>query len=194
VLTWYQSKVNNLIILLHWRAAVSSWPPAGPLHTVTSAPSRLPLDRKETPTRTIDPTRQETGQPAPRTHPSQSRAVSRTRFHFQTNHRTHSCLPTSWTRPPPTDAAVVEDLRLRLADTEARLERARAREADLSRRLAEMKRFVSVMEILETYLKRRFLRQQHLSLLVQQWSRHHHHRLEPNQTEKKKKNPTWLIR
>ncbi|CAL5323742.1 unnamed protein product [Camellia sinensis] len=66
----------------------------------------------------------------------------------------------SWTRPPPTDAAVVEDLRLRLADTEARLERARAREADLSRRLDEMKRFVSVMEILETYLKRRFLRQQ----------------------------------
>ncbi|KAL7230575.1 hypothetical protein ACSBR2_008948 [Camellia fascicularis] len=70
-------------------------------------------------------------------------------------------ITTSWTRPPPTDAAVVEDLRLRLADTEARLERARAREADLSRRLDEMKRFVSVMEILETYLKRRFLRQQH---------------------------------
>ncbi|GMP25834.1 hypothetical protein CsSME_00002511 [Camellia sinensis var. sinensis] len=69
-------------------------------------------------------------------------------------------ITTSWTRPPPTDAAVVEDLRLRLADTEARLERARAREADLSRRLDEMKRFVSVMEILETYLKRRFLRQQ----------------------------------
>ncbi|CAL5360227.1 unnamed protein product [Camellia sinensis] len=157
--------------MLHWRAAVSPWPPAGPLHTVTSAPSRLPLDRKETPTRTIDPTRQEPGQPAPRTHPSPSRAVSRTRFHFQTNHRPQSCLPTSWTRPPPTDAAVVEDLRLRLADTEARLERARAREADLSRHLAEMKRFVSVMEILETYLKRRFLRQQHDVARLLPWTR-----------------------
>ncbi|KAG5529607.1 hypothetical protein RHGRI_030104 [Rhododendron griersonianum] len=56
-------------------------------------------------------------------------------------------------------AAAVDDLRDRLAETEARLERARAREAELSRRLDEMKRFVSVMEILETYLKRRFLEQ-----------------------------------
>lgn len=58
------------------------------------------------------------------------------------------------------NAVVVEDLRGRLAETEARLERARAREAELSRRLDEMKRFVSVMEILETYLKRRFREQQ----------------------------------
>ncbi|XP_058184996.1 protein SKIP34 [Rhododendron vialii] len=60
---------------------------------------------------------------------------------------------------PRTAAAAVDDLRDRLAETEARLERARAREAELSRRLDEMKRFVSVMEILETYLKRRFLEQ-----------------------------------
>ncbi|EEF28425.1 protein SKIP34 [Ricinus communis] len=58
------------------------------------------------------------------------------------------------------NASVVEDLRDRLAETEARLERARAREAELSRRLEEMKRFVSVMEILETYLKRRYREQQ----------------------------------
>lgn len=64
------------------------------------------------------------------------------------------------TRPATDNAAVVEDLRGRLAETEARLARARAREADLSRRLEEMKRFVSVMEILETYLKRRFIEQQ----------------------------------
>ncbi|XP_059644123.1 protein SKIP34 [Cornus florida] len=69
-------------------------------------------------------------------------------------------------RPPANENAVVEDLRGRLAETEARLERARAREADLSRRLEEMKRFVSVMEILETYLKRRLLEQQeHVSRL-----------------------------
>ncbi|EXC35467.1 hypothetical protein L484_026774 [Morus notabilis] len=58
------------------------------------------------------------------------------------------------------NAAVVENLRGRLAETEERLARARAREAELSRRLEEMKRFVSVMEILETYLKRRFREQQ----------------------------------
>lgn len=58
------------------------------------------------------------------------------------------------------DAVVVEHLRGRLAETEDRLARARAREAELSRRLEEMKRFVSVMEILETYLKRRFREQQ----------------------------------
>ncbi|KAJ8771233.1 hypothetical protein K2173_026118 [Erythroxylum novogranatense] len=57
------------------------------------------------------------------------------------------------------NALVVEELRGRLAQTEARLERARAREADLSRRLQEMKRFVSVMEILESYLKTRYLEQ-----------------------------------
>ncbi|KAK6923273.1 hypothetical protein RJ641_011577 [Dillenia turbinata] len=60
------------------------------------------------------------------------------------------------------NAEAVEDLRVRLADTEVRLQRARAREAELSRRLEEMKRFVSVMEILESYLKRRFLEQRDL--------------------------------
>ncbi|XP_057541519.1 protein SKIP34 [Amaranthus tricolor] len=59
-------------------------------------------------------------------------------------------------------AALVENLTLRLADTELRLQRARAREAELSRQLLEMKRFVSVMEILESYLKRRFREQQDL--------------------------------
>ncbi|KAL8472235.1 hypothetical protein ACS0TY_029449 [Phlomoides rotata] len=54
----------------------------------------------------------------------------------------------------------VENLRDRLAETEARLERARAREAELSRRLDEMKKFVRVMEILETYLRRRYAEQQ----------------------------------
>ncbi|XP_044469591.1 protein SKIP34 [Mangifera indica] len=58
------------------------------------------------------------------------------------------------------NALAVEELRGRLAETEARLERARAREAELSRRLEEMKRFVLVMEILETFLKRRFREQQ----------------------------------
>ncbi|KAL8507446.1 hypothetical protein ACS0TY_018116 [Phlomoides rotata] len=42
----------------------------------------------------------------------------------------------------------VENLRDRLAETEARLERARAREAELSHRLDEMKKFMHVMEIL----------------------------------------------
>lgn len=55
---------------------------------------------------------------------------------------------------------VLENLRGRLVETEARLQRARAREAELSRRIEEMKRFVSVMEILETYLKRRMREQQ----------------------------------
>ncbi|GAB4847214.1 hypothetical protein Ancab_026223 [Ancistrocladus abbreviatus] len=58
--------------------------------------------------------------------------------------------------------ALMVSLRGRLADTEVRLERARAREAELSRRLEEMKRFVSVMEILENYLKRRYREQQEL--------------------------------
>ncbi|KAL6993217.1 hypothetical protein U1Q18_011332 [Sarracenia purpurea var. burkii] len=60
-------------------------------------------------------------------------------------------------RTAATDAVLVQDLRNRLAETESRLERARAREAALNRRLEEMKRFVSVMEILETYLKRCFV-------------------------------------
>lgn len=55
---------------------------------------------------------------------------------------------------------VLENLRGRLVETEARLQRARAREAELSRRIEEMKRFVSVMEILETYLKGRMHEQQ----------------------------------
>ncbi|KAK7317684.1 hypothetical protein RJT34_02116 [Clitoria ternatea] len=63
-------------------------------------------------------------------------------------------------------SAVVEDLRDRLAETEVRLARARAREAALSRRLHQMKRFVSVMEILEDYLKRRYnLQQRHVASL-----------------------------
>ncbi|XP_019058817.1 PREDICTED: protein SKIP34-like [Tarenaya hassleriana] len=61
--------------------------------------------------------------------------------------------------PDGEEESIVEDLRDRLAETEARLRRSRAREAELSRRLDEMKRFVSVMEILETYLKRRFQEQ-----------------------------------
>ncbi|XVF17369.1 hypothetical protein REPUB_Repub10bG0115400 [Reevesia pubescens] len=57
-------------------------------------------------------------------------------------------------------ALVVDTLRDRLAETEARLERARTREVELTRRLEEMKRFVSVMEILESYLKQQFREQQ----------------------------------
>ncbi|WJX87718.1 hypothetical protein P8452_69876 [Trifolium repens] len=64
-------------------------------------------------------------------------------------------------------ASVLENLRDRLADTEARLARARAREAQLTRRLHEMKRFLSVMEILESYLKRRYrLQQQRFARLL----------------------------
>ncbi|KAK2354705.1 hypothetical protein QL285_092190 [Trifolium repens] len=64
-------------------------------------------------------------------------------------------------------ASVLENLRDRLADTEARLARARAREAQLTRRLHEMKRFLSVMEILEGYLKRRYrLQQQRFARLL----------------------------
>ncbi|GKV39377.1 hypothetical protein SLEP1_g47156 [Rubroshorea leprosula] len=54
------------------------------------------------------------------------------------------------------NAVVVEDLLRRLAENEARLQQARSREAELSRKLEEMKRFLSVIEILESYLKRRF--------------------------------------
>ncbi|KAJ0242037.1 Protein SKIP34 [Hirschfeldia incana] len=57
------------------------------------------------------------------------------------------------------DTVVVDGLRDRLAETEARLRRARAREAELSRRLEQMKRFVSVMEIMEAFLERRFQEQ-----------------------------------
>lgn len=64
------------------------------------------------------------------------------------------------------NAVVVENLRDRLAETEARLERARAREAELSRQLEEMKRYVCVMEILECYLKRRYREQQVRTLAV----------------------------
>ncbi|XP_057422368.1 protein SKIP34 [Lotus japonicus] len=59
-----------------------------------------------------------------------------------------------------TSSAAVDDLRGRLADTEARLARARAREAELTHRLHQMRRFLSVMEILEDYLKRRYHQQQ----------------------------------
>ncbi|KAI3462137.1 hypothetical protein Pfo_018800 [Paulownia fortunei] len=58
------------------------------------------------------------------------------------------------------NTVVVENLRDRLAETEARLERARSREAELSRRLDEMKKFVHVMDILETYLRRQYREQQ----------------------------------
>ncbi|MFS7944564.1 hypothetical protein Hanom_Chr06g00513691 [Helianthus anomalus] len=60
--------------------------------------------------------------------------------------------------PPLTDVntEVVENLRLRLAETE-RLRRAGAREAELGKKLVEMKRSVSVMEIHESYLKRGFV-------------------------------------
>lgn len=64
-------------------------------------------------------------------------------------------------------APVLEHLRDRLADTQARLARARDREAQLTRRLQEMKRFLSVMEILEDYLKRRYrLQQQRVARLL----------------------------
>lgn len=59
-------------------------------------------------------------------------------------------------------AALVETLRGRLAETELGLQRARAREANLSRQLLEAKRFVSVMEVLESYLERRYREQQDL--------------------------------
>ncbi|XP_022893847.1 protein SKIP34 [Olea europaea var. sylvestris] len=58
------------------------------------------------------------------------------------------------------NALAVENMRDRLAETEARLEQARAREAELSRQLEEMKKFVCVMEILEKYLRRRYTEQQ----------------------------------
>ncbi|CAM8989416.1 hypothetical protein QQ045_009594 [Rhodiola kirilowii] len=63
-------------------------------------------------------------------------------------------------REPGAESIGVLTLRLRLAETQARLARARAREAELSRRLEEMKRFVSVMDIIEGYLRRRYIEQQ----------------------------------
>ncbi|XP_019094296.1 PREDICTED: protein SKIP34-like [Camelina sativa] len=65
----------------------------------------------------------------------------------------------SYDREEEEEDSVVDDLRDRLAETEARLRRARAREAELSRRLEHMKRFVSVMEIIETFLERRYQEQ-----------------------------------
>ncbi|CAI9111433.1 OLC1v1011654C1 [Oldenlandia corymbosa var. corymbosa] len=77
------------------------------------------------------------------------RLPSREDFSFTT--------PTVPEPPPVNDTVVLIDgIFNRLAETEARLERARAREAELIRRLEEMRRLVSVMEILETYLKRRY--------------------------------------
>ncbi|OIT28837.1 PREDICTED: protein SKIP34 [Nicotiana attenuata] len=73
---------------------------------------------------------------------------------------------TRTTPPANENTVVVNNLRDRLAETEARLERARAREAELSRQLEEMKRFVCVMEILECYLKRRYSEQQVKTLAV----------------------------
>lgn len=57
------------------------------------------------------------------------------------------------TRPRP---AVVQNLRERLAEVNERLEQARARKAELTRQLEEMKKFVGVMEILESYIERQF--------------------------------------
>ncbi|KAL3630453.1 hypothetical protein CASFOL_023437 [Castilleja foliolosa] len=58
------------------------------------------------------------------------------------------------------NTTVIENLSDRIAEMEVRLERARAREAEMSRRLEEMKKFVNVMDILETYLRRRYKEQQ----------------------------------
>ncbi|KEH20120.1 hypothetical protein MtrunA17_Chr8g0367371 [Medicago truncatula] len=78
----------------------------------------------------------------------------------------HPSFPSS-TTVTDNSSSVLENLRLRLADTEARLAQARAREALLARQLLEMKRFLSVMEILEGYLKRRYrLQQQRVARLL----------------------------
>ncbi|KAK2973494.1 hypothetical protein RJ640_020156 [Escallonia rubra] len=50
--------------------------------------------------------------------------------------------------------AVAQLYRIRLAEAEARLQRARAREAEINRLIKELRRFVSVMEILDAYLNR----------------------------------------
>ncbi|KAK9112926.1 hypothetical protein Scep_020445 [Stephania cephalantha] len=49
----------------------------------------------------------------------------------------------------------IERLRVQLAETEAQLARVRAREAELTRRLKHMRRFLSVMEILKSFLTER---------------------------------------
>ncbi|KAK3007815.1 hypothetical protein RJ639_014872 [Escallonia herrerae] len=77
--------------------------------------------------------------------------------------------------PPPSrrrllglafENAVAQLYRIRLAEAEARLERASAREAEMNRLIKEMRRFVSVMEILDAYLTRCLVElQQELDLL-----------------------------
>lgn len=52
--------------------------------------------------------------------------------------------------------AAVQNLREQLAEVDARLEQARVREAELTRQLEEMKKFVCVMEILESYIERQY--------------------------------------
>ncbi|KAK9713151.1 hypothetical protein RND81_06G007000 [Saponaria officinalis] len=62
--------------------------------------------------------------------------------------------------PPPNTVTAAARLAALLDSLSRRLTQAKAREAALSRQLRDMKRFVSVMEILECYLKRRFCEQQ----------------------------------
>jgi len=67
-----------------------------------------------------------------------------------------SLFPYQTSVPENGDASVVDNIRGRLAEAESRLAVVRAREVELSRLLEEMKRLVSVMEILENYLKRQY--------------------------------------
>ncbi|XP_011657944.1 protein SKIP34 [Cucumis sativus] len=82
-------------------------------------------------------------------------------------------LPPYQTSVPENGAvSVVDNLRGRLEETELRLAQVRAREAELSRLLEEMKRLVSVMEILENYLKRQYSdRQEYVVRLLSPVSR-----------------------
>ena len=73
----------------------------------------------------------------------------------------------------PADAAAVATLRGRLAETEARLTLARAREGELIRQLDEMKRFGVVMEIVEEFLSRRYIQQRDLALALLLRPRNH---------------------
>ncbi|XP_022978829.1 protein SKIP34 [Cucurbita maxima] len=83
-----------------------------------------------------------------------------------------SISPNQTSVPENGDASVVDNLRGRLAETESRLAQVRAREAALSRILEEMKRLVSVMEILKNYLKRRYRdRQEYVVRLLAPLSR-----------------------
>ncbi|GAB4848798.1 hypothetical protein Ancab_003591 [Ancistrocladus abbreviatus] len=82
-------------------------------------------------------------------------------YHYEESWSREALMPPRNVRSVAGDA-LVAILRARLADTEARLERAGAREAELSRRLEEMKHFVSVMKIIENYLKGRYREQQEL--------------------------------